>query len=337
MKKVLRFSLFIALLFSIAITGCKKDEPEPEPTPTVNSYEVLSQFMVDENLDLDAMLASWVVAAEPITKGGIVNTDDFTIPDYHVFDIRAEADFKNGHIKNAINVPLNQVLIMAENYTDKPILVVCYTGQGAGHAVMALRLADFSNAQVLKWGMAGWNEVFSGPWNSNAGHENGNVAEGNPKWVTTEAPTPQNFVDPTWTSTFTEAGAILEERVDGMLNNGFQGISGDDVLADPSQYQIINFWSNEDYIAFGHFEGAFQIKPITLAGDIVKHLNPEVTTLIYCYTGQTSSMITAWLNVLGYDAKSIKFGVNHLNFDGLEAADKPHWHGPYEYEYEVEN
>jgi rhodanese-related sulfurtransferase len=78
------------------------------------------------------------------------------------------------------------------------------------------------------------------------------------------------------------------------------------------------------------------LKPISLANDVVKAVDSEETTLVYCFTGQTSSMVVAWLNVLGYDAKSILFGVNRLKYDELEAAGKPHWHGPANFEYVTE-
>jgi rhodanese-related sulfurtransferase len=34
--------------------------------------------------------------------------------------------------------------------------------------------------------------------------------------------------------------------------------------------------------------------------------------IIYCYTGQTSAHVAAYLRVLGYDAKSLVFGVNAM-------------------------
>jgi len=59
---------------------------------------------------------------------------------------------------------------------------------------------------------------------------------------------------------------------------------------------------------------------------------------VYCYTGQTSSFTTAWLQVLGYNAKSITYGVNSLSWTALDQTDPPLggvWHHSFEYEYEV--
>jgi hypothetical protein len=72
-----------------------------------------------------------------------------------------------------------------------------------------------------------------------------------------------------------------------------------------------------------------------MANDIVKALPQSDECLIYCFTGQTSSFITAWLQVLGYNAKSILFGVNSLSHTALSDAGKPAWHESHDYDYET--
>ncbi|PLX02444.1 MAG: hypothetical protein C0595_10880, partial [Marinilabiliales bacterium] len=71
--------------------------------------------------------------------------------------------------------------------------------------------------------------------------------------------------------------------------------------------------------------------------DVVSALPASDECLVYCFTGQTSSYIAAWLQVLGYDAKSILFGVNKLQHTALDAAGKPAWHHSYDYEFVTEN
>jgi len=285
--------------------------------------------MVAEGFDLtDVLVTGWVKPAS-----AVVDTNTFTIPGWYVMDIRSASDFADGHIDGAVNVELQNVLTAAENAGGKPILVVCKTGQTAGHAVMALRLSGYPDAAVLKFGMAGWNPFFEDAWENSIG----NTAEDNAsEWSTDAAPAHESFASPSWESTATEGSAILAERVTLMLNNGFMKIASDDVWGNQDNFQIHNFWTEGDYTEFGHFSTAYQLKPISLQGNEVSAIDSEGTTLVYCFTGQTSSMITAWLNVLGYDAKSILFGVNRINYDELEAAvdpTKPHWHGPENYDY----
>ena len=51
----------------------------------------------------------------------------------------------------------------------------------------------------------------------------------------------------------------------------------------------------------------------------MKNYDPEKTAVTYCWTGQTSSMVTAYLNVIGYNAVSLKFGANSMIYDNLES------------------
>ena len=325
MKKYLNYFLILLIVPTIVISSCKKTEDE-DPPVAKGTYADLKNYMVAEGLDLtDVLVDGWVKPAS-----AVVDLNDFTVPDWYVMDIRSAGDFADGHIKGSVNVELTNVLTAAANAGGKKILVVCKTGQTAGHAVMALRLSGYPDAAVLKFGIAGWNPQFEGPWEGNIG----NLADDHPsEWKTDASPALGSFANPSWESTATEGAAILTERVQLMLDNGFKAISSDDVFGAQSDFQIHNFWAVDDYTTFGHFSTAYQLKPISFADDKVKAVDSEETTLVYCYTGQTSSMVTAWLNVVGYDAKSILFGVNRLKYDELEAASKPHWHGPEDYEY----
>ena len=76
---------------------------------------------------------------------------------------------------------------------------------------------------------------------------------------------------------------------------------------------INNYFSETDYTGFGHITGAQRILPLTLAGGEYTNLDADAKIVTYCYTGQTSAVITACLNVLGYDAYSLTFGMNGLN------------------------
>jgi len=327
MTKIIRYFFFLALIPTIYLASCTKDNTD---TAATGNFTVLKNYLVSQNMDLDTVLKNWIVDAKIIQAGGIVDTNDYSIPSRHVLDIRSAADFTAGHIRNAINVPLANVVTLARTLsTDKPILVVCYTGQVAGQAVMALRLSGFKTAQVLKWGMATWNPQFSAVWEN--GH--GNIAVGSPNWVTTPAPTFNSYGYPTWTSTTTDPAALLEERINATLAGGLKIVTAADALANPAAWDVMNYWGAADYTAFGHFSGAFQQEFITLHNDEVKHFNPSKETLVYCYTGQTSSMATFYLNMLGYNTKGVKFGVNALKYDELKAANKSVFKTPSNYPF----
>jgi len=160
--------------------------------------------------------------------------------------------------------------------------------------------------------MGGWNNTFADHakgWNNGTG----DAAQGNDNWVTSGGPNNAVFNYPSFSASSTDGLAILKERVEAVVAAVFKGVTGTDVLASPENYHINNFFSSTDYEAFGHFDGAYRIEPIPVTGDEIKHLNSEETVVTYCYTRQTSAIITAYLRVLGYDAVSMKNGVNSLH------------------------
>ena len=137
MNKLMKYLLILAFVPVMVFTGCKKDE---EPTATGN-FTTLQTYMAANNLDLPKMLDTWTADAKLTRLGGIVDSAaGYSIPSMHVIDIRPATDFAAGHIKDAVNSTLANILVTAKNMTDKPILVVCATGQTAGVACMAGQL-----------------------------------------------------------------------------------------------------------------------------------------------------------------------------------------------------
>ncbi len=76
-----------------------------------------------------------------------------------VLDIRDKADFKAGHIVNAVNIPyasLAQRMNELDKERERPIVLVCKTGQTVSMAGKMLREKGF-NAVRMKGGMMEWN------------------------------------------------------------------------------------------------------------------------------------------------------------------------------------
>ena len=314
MKKSLMIILMVALTAMLFVTGCSKDDEDSD-------FETLINYMDGNGKTLAALTTSWIIGADSTFQANIAN--------YYILDLRGGdtdenevVDYVDGHIPGAVLVNFGNLLEMADD-VDKPIIVVCYTGQSAGHAVMALRLSGYMDAKVLKWGMSGWNSEFDS-WSGNTG----NVAIGNSNWVVAPGDIMPNdtFDMPNLVATASSGEAILAERVATMLTGGFKGIAGVDVLDAPEDYFINNYWAEADVIQYGNIDTAYRLQPLVL-----ENLNPDEIIVTYCWTGQTSSMITAYLTVLGYNAKSLKFGANSMIYDDLESHK---WSGSANWEYE---
>lgn len=304
----LHSAIIIMTLTVFSLSSCI----DPVETPEIDHYKVMTDYMKANNLDLNKMTDTWVIDANTLNTQGTSN--------FHIIDLRSAADFSTkGHIQGAINSTLANVLTAAQGAT-KPIVVTCYTGQNAAVAVAALRLSGFPTARILKWGMSSWNPALDA-WTTNVS----NQGKGHANWSTTNTiKTPVLFSLPVldktqFTAADTTGAKILAKRVQYMLSQGFKGVNAVDVLTTPTNYFLVNYWTEANVNQYGHIKGAYRLNETLLLGDGMKNLDPASKVTVYCWTGQTSALVSAYLNVLGYDAWGIKFGANAMINADLQA------------------
>ena len=315
--KLFWYLMVFSLLF---VTACNKDDDE-EPTPTLSESEILATYL--ESNDSPAG-KDFVNSDMPtIMSASDVKTLNATGQVY-IIDIRSADDFNAGHIENAVNVTLGNILTHIEGvdlsgYTK--VAIVCYTGQTAGFAASLLRLMGYDKVFSMKWGMCSWNEDFAGKWNTNVGNGYASQFTG----TATDKGAAGNM--PTLSTGKTTGQEILQARVKAVLEEGFTpaAISKDAVFQALGNYYIVNYWPANHYADPGHIPGAVQYTPkesMKLAADL-KTLPADKTIVAYCYTGQTSAYLTAYLRLLGYDAKSLLFGTNGMIYDAMSTAGMP--------------
>ncbi|TNC97621.1 MAG: Rhodanese domain protein [Gallionellaceae bacterium] len=76
-----------------------------------------------------------------------------------LLDIREADDYKEFHAPNTTNIPLGRLalrLTELEPYKSKPIMVIDHAEQRAPRALEVLLKVGFSQAVVVKGGMAEW-------------------------------------------------------------------------------------------------------------------------------------------------------------------------------------
>lgn len=325
----MKISKLIVLLLGISILffcfGCDEDED-------VNEFEVMTDYMVDNDMDLPDLIVDWITSAEAVFTAG---PENYFIIDLRTGDKNANGtiDFEEGHIAGAHKVALADVVDYVDTNYDgtDPILLVCYSGQTVGFANMALRLSGYTNVKNLKFAMSGWHSDFD-VWTGNTGNASLDFSSG---WDDSAPPALPSYGFPTLDTGAEDGAAILAERVDALLAGGFLGVSGAGVLENYTDYNVINYWAEADWTTYGHVTDAYQVA----AGDLgiaagLGVVDPAGTNVTYCWTGQTSALVTAWLTVLGYDAKSLKFGVNSTIYDNLPDGPKK-WAASMDYAYET--
>ncbi len=302
------FLLVPALFFTSCDRGDDINSENPIATP---AFSLMKDHMITNELDINNIISGPGGTIKFVTGAPAEADLAAFLAKYYIMDIRAADAFATGHIEGAKNVAFGDILTEAAT-ANKQILVVCYSGQTACYATSLLRLYGYGNTQALKWGMSGWNPATAGPWN---GQIDSNPAQGNANWTYSSAPSNDVFTDPSISSLSQDGSEILMQRVEATVAAGFKTASNGDVLASPSNYFVNNYFNAADYTAFGHISNASRIlEDLLLEGNGYKGLDPDSNAKVvnYCYTGQTSAVLTAWLNVLGYDAYSLTYGMNGL-------------------------
>lgn len=79
-----------------------------------------------------------------------------------VLDVREESEYHEGHIINAVHVPLSQLndkIKELEKYRNRPIITACRSGHRSGQACAMLKKAGFDNIYNLGGGILGWKNA----------------------------------------------------------------------------------------------------------------------------------------------------------------------------------
>jgi len=305
------FLLLVILPLFIGYIGCKEDSTT-DPTPAVNEFDLAVKYLEDAKL-LDAF-------AKVITAENVYLNLDTTGSKQYIIDIRAAADFAIGHIKGAKNVAMKDVLTHIKSLSPLPekIVITCYAGQSAAYTSSCIMMAGYNNVFSLKWGMSSWDSLFAKDvWLKKMNNTR------KTEFVKTASPAlPAITTPPTLKTGKTTAAEILKVRIDTLLNTNYNSQASlleADVYTNKSKYFIINYWPQADYLNIGHIDGSYNYIPkdAFTSAKYLKTLPIDKEIVVYCYTGQTSGFIAAYLRALGYNAKSLRFGANSMIYDDM--------------------
>ena len=299
----------VAVLFLSVFGACSND-------PGADKKEIVVEAPknVNETLLLHDFIQKRADVINDKTAPHLVSADDvyFNLDNYLVIDIRSHDAYVDGHINGAVHVPKSELLhymateANAGNY--EKVVIACYTGQTASFYASLLRLLGYGNVHPLKWGMAGWSKkIQPNKWLKNISNEFASKVEtkSNPKAPKAKYPEIKTGE--------TSRYKILKARVQKVGDAGTKPVfvKFKDVKDHLSDYYIINYWPMDKYL-MGHLPGAVQYTPkssLSFDADLTT-LPTDKPVLVYCFTGQHSSYVAAYLNVLGYDAKSLTYGAN---------------------------
>jgi len=307
MKKFLSLFLIAFLTFFIGCTSTT----DPDDT---SEFELVTE--VGDEYFTDYTNAAGVGVNTSIAALHTLLTDGDTSNDPYIIDFRGADYYNEKHIKGAVNMTYGDVIAKIDDGTipkDKPIVNICYSGQGASRVTALLNMLGYQ-AQNLLFAYCGIDTSIT-----KATGWVGQIATDEYSNLETTANTTTTTHDfPVLETGEETAEAIIKARFSAALSDW--GVQASAVWDNPDDYFIVNYWSAAHYANPGHIPGAFQFTPkSSLQADEMLNLLPtDKTIVVYCYTGQTSAQVVTYLRILGYDAKSLYYGVNGFAYHALD-------------------
>lgn len=297
---------FVSILF-LVVSCADKTEINKNIADNV-SYEVKTKNQkLAEQLFKNGNFISTEISPRLISSEEVYNSLDENIL---IMDIRSAYDFSNGHIKSAVNLKKTEVIDYAQvkglPVYDK-VVMVCYTGQSATYATAILQMLGYDNIYVLEWGMCGWNKKFSKRWETSISNK------GIDKLVDSIYAKNSSSTLPIIESKKNSGQEILYTRAKAIEKEGYSKSAVD--------YQYFETNVKNSYIIScqpialyneGHMEYAIsynQANSFNIATDLLT-LPIDKEIIIYSNKGYQSTFLTAYLKMLGYNAKTVKYGAN---------------------------
>jgi rhodanese-related sulfurtransferase len=310
--------LILAILaIGLFAFGCSDDD-NGGTGPTITETEVISEAAATHLAGVTATMAASALYTT-INDGNTAN-------DPFILDVRSTTDFAAGHIAGAVNVPFKDIAKTgnAGIYpADKQIVVVCYTGHTASYAVAWLGTMGYT-ATALKFGFASWSmDPTYNPSAAGSARPYDVALDCGDYPVSTTASTAGSYTAPEVENTSSDDGSeIIRAAGDVYLNSGasfvttavalYTNLNDGNAANDP---YILDVRGATDYAA-GHLAGAINVAFRTVANSTeLPKFDPDRQIVVICYTGHTASQATMVLNMLGYDAIAMKYGMTSWTVD----------------------
>lgn len=332
------FAILAMMMMVFAAAGCSDDDDDNNggggtPFDVTAAITAAGDDYFDDYM-IEFPVGSGTMHGVNVTASAVFANLAADIDHYYVVDMRSADDFAWCHIQGAVNLSMGGLVAAIETMpTDKIILVTCYSGQTASYATSIINLLGTETghrAQNLKFGASGILEpalIKDGGWTY--GTDNAQAA------LMVQTPSPAKNPAgpyPTLDDDVDNAVAALTARAavaaDAWVNGTCRASNGD-VEAPAADLYLINFFSEAAY-ADGHLGHAIQYSTpdAFTTGQFLNTLPLDKQVAVYCYTGQTSAQVAAFLQMMGYtQGKTVTYGVQKMCYDNEDINDVP-WHGP---------
>lgn len=306
-----KFKLYIYLviffsLLTFLITSCGTTEENTEQI-TVNEENtkiLLNWFETNGN---------YIASEEAPSVIDAPVVDSLRDENILIIDLRPAEDFAKGHIEFSVNVRADEILDYFRNRIEPAafdyIIFVCNNDNRSSYVTAILRLLGNNNTWAMRFGMSGLDrEIAEQFWLANIS----NKMVGKLDFTPNEKNLPSNY--PALSASGKSGFDIAWERAEAIINLPADSIfvSIDEMIDRWDNFYTVSYLPEEKYLGTGHLPGSVQYNPKTslLQNSELNTLSTGKPNVIYCYSGQHSIFVTAYLRMLGFDARALKYGAN---------------------------
>ena len=134
MKQNKLLAVSMAAVLSLTLVGCSSTSTSTSTSSSDNNTNTVVKAMSGEDLNK-------------------IEKDDKEKEKYLVIDVRDAKEYKEGHVKHAINIPHTDIEKEAERisaWKEKPVVVYCNTGKKSKEAAEKLTKAGFKDVSDAK-------------------------------------------------------------------------------------------------------------------------------------------------------------------------------------------
>jgi len=331
MTKIFRYFLLTTLILglllatTVALVGCGDSTTTTaatSKTSSVNTAEVIGARAVKvlsavSTGDYSANSISGVNLAKKLA-------DPVENKKLYLMDIRKKADYDAGHIDGAKQVEFakwassENLDVLAKLPSDTKIIVICYTGNTAAQATGGLRMLGY-DAAALQAGMNGWAQS-STTAATVADLQNTNY----PDFTTPANPSAPAPPATTLDKPSADDYKVIAEKANAVMSamptdgdyalNTVTAAKLSELLGGSSKPFVLDIRSAADFNS-GHIQDAVNapFKSVALPENL-KLIPKDKKIVVPCYTGNTAAQATMILQMLGYDASVLKYGM--MSWDG---------------------
>jgi len=230
--------------------------------------------------------------------------------DYQIINVSSKNTVNKGHIPNTVNIPLEDLLTDINlKKLDSMMTNIVYSDSfhTSVTASVIFNLLEYKSYKLSfnanEWSLPnnsdkGFEQTFS--YSIYGGKDTSNITYDLPETANTNIALDKLLISRYISKVSNKKTVFSSAQVKKIIDNWEWS---------QEKYQIISVL-NEKHFEMGHLQGAINIPIFNLMNeDQLKRIDPNKTTLIYCKSGDLAQVSATLLNMLGYNAVNIRYGM----------------------------